>query len=129
MGVPLGHSTANELVDAFTLRSKPTVIVVPVGTFVAPFVGTVEVTVGAVTVVNENEKSAAIVSGGSTLSTSCTFVAATFTLHVVPEGRLLFGVNVNVVGPPLWLNAFGVPLGHSSEIAPESSVTGSENVI
>jgi hypothetical protein len=55
IGVPLGHSTVNELVDAFTLRSKLTVITWFVGTFVAPFVGVVEVTAGAVAVVNENE--------------------------------------------------------------------------
>jgi hypothetical protein len=50
--VPVGHSTVNELVEALTDRSKLTVIVVLVGTFVALFVGTVEVTVGAVAVSN-----------------------------------------------------------------------------
>jgi hypothetical protein len=127
-GVPVGHSSLNELVDALTLRSKLTVIVESVATLMVPFTGVVEITLGAVAVVNENEKSAAIVSGGSTKSTSCTFEPVTVTVQVVPEASELFGVSVNVVGPPLCVNATGVPVGHSSANAPASTVTGSEKV-
>jgi hypothetical protein len=52
-GVPLGHSSLNELVDAVTCSEKFTVTVADVSTPVAPFVGTVLVTVGGESIVNE----------------------------------------------------------------------------
>jgi hypothetical protein len=54
-GVPVGHSSVNELVVALTDSLKFTVIVALVATFVAAFVGVVVVTEGAAsTVLNEN---------------------------------------------------------------------------
>src|SRR5947207_637949 len=46
--VPLGHSRLNELVEKVTASLKFTVMLVFTATFVAPFVGTVVVTAGAV---------------------------------------------------------------------------------
>ena len=54
IGVPVGHSSENALV-AVTDLLKLTVIVEASATLVAPFVGTVDVTVGGVSTVNENE--------------------------------------------------------------------------
>jgi hypothetical protein len=53
-GVPDGHSSANAPPAAVTDFEKLIVIVVPAFTSTAPFVGTVVVTVGGVSVVNEN---------------------------------------------------------------------------
>jgi drug/metabolite transporter superfamily protein YnfA len=53
IGVPDGHSSENALL-ALTDLLKLIVIVVFSTTLVAPFVGTVLVTVGGVSVVNEN---------------------------------------------------------------------------
>src|SRR5262249_46478395 len=51
-GVPVGHSSVNELVVAVTDSEKLTVRVVLVATSVAPSAGEVVVTAGAVSVVN-----------------------------------------------------------------------------
>src|SRR5262245_9862889 len=57
-------------------------------------------------------------SGGSIVSVSMTCVAVTFTVQVVSPARFEDGVRVMVVaGDALWVNAFGVPAGHSSENA------------
>jgi hypothetical protein len=53
IGVPLGHSSEKALL-ALTDLLKLIVIVEASGTAVAPFVGTVLVTVGGVSTVNEN---------------------------------------------------------------------------
>ena len=53
-GVPLGHSSLNELVVALTGSLKLTVMLEPALTAVAPSTGLVDVTVGGVSVVNEN---------------------------------------------------------------------------
>jgi hypothetical protein len=54
IGVPVGHSTVKELVEAVTDFEKFTVIVVFSGTWVAESTGLVEVTAGGVSTVNEN---------------------------------------------------------------------------
>jgi hypothetical protein len=43
------------------------------------------------TVVNENTRSAVIVSGGSSLSTSATRASSTVTVHVSPTAKPMFG--------------------------------------
>src|SRR2546421_13095308 len=48
LGVPLGHWRLNELVEKVTASLKLIVMLVFTATFVAPFVGTVVVTAGAV---------------------------------------------------------------------------------
>jgi hypothetical protein len=53
IGVPTGHSSEKPL-ELLTDFEKLTVIVDASATLVAPFVGTVEVTVGGVSIVNEN---------------------------------------------------------------------------
>jgi hypothetical protein len=54
-GVPVGHSILNALAVAVTDLEKLTVIVEPAFTSVAVSVGTVVVTAGGVSTVNENE--------------------------------------------------------------------------
>jgi hypothetical protein len=54
-GVPVGHSSVNAPPAAVTDLSKLIVIVESAFTSTAPLVGTVVVTVGGVSVVNENE--------------------------------------------------------------------------
>jgi hypothetical protein len=54
IGVPVGHSTLKALPEAFTDSLKLIVMLEPVLTSTAPFVGTVDVTVGGTSVVNEN---------------------------------------------------------------------------
>src|SRR5688572_12200359 len=64
---------------------------------VAPFVGVVELTDGAASIVNEKTKSAAMLFGGSNASTSVTPAARTVTVQVSPCVKSVSGFSVNVV--------------------------------
>src|SRR5262245_5451914 len=123
------HETVNELAVTSTGSVKFTVISVDGSTSEAPSVGVVVVTAGAASVVNEKSKSAAMVSGGSTVSTSLTWFATTMTEQSVPSGRSASGFSViDEPGEPLSVNAVGVPVGHASVNAPAEAVTGSLKV-
>src|SRR3989440_1257769 len=65
-------------------------------------------------------------SGGSTESTSLIWLAITFTVQVVPSGRLLVGSSViDEPGEPLTEKLSGVPVGHSIVNELPDAVTGS----
>src|SRR4051794_28514012 len=63
-----GHSIVNELVVAFTFSLKLMTIFAVFKTLILPFVGTVEVTDGAWSIVKLKTKFANMLSGGSALS-------------------------------------------------------------
>jgi len=118
----------NELVVTFTDLLKFTVTVLVVATFVAPFVGVVLVTVGAVSVLKVKTKSAARCVPARSAICAATAVA----VQVVATGRLALGVSVYVVTPPGGAgarpNATGVPAGHSSLKALAVTLTALVNV-
>ena len=103
-GKPVGHCRSNALTLALTLSLKLTTMAELTETPLAEFAGVVLTTDGAVsggTVVNENEKSAAMLSGGSAVSVSVIRPALTLTLQIVPAGRSDVGSSVKeVAGEP-----------------------------
>src|SRR5689334_6437607 len=123
-GLPQLSVTA--LANTVTLSLKLIVMVAFCATLTALFVGTVEVTDGAASVVNVNTKLAAMLSGGSPPSTSVTFAATTVTVHVVLKGKSAVGSSVKLLTPPgaggVAVNATGVPTGHSTVHAVESTI-------
>src|SRR5262245_1083447 len=78
-----------------------------------------------------HEKLAAIVSGGSFVSTSCRAVAAIVVEQVSPSTNAASGSSVNVTGPlPATTVAVCAPDDvHWMPNQPGSTVTGSEKVI
>src|ERR1044071_6591364 len=71
-----------------------------------------------------------MLSGGSTASVSLISSLSTVTVQTVPAGRSDAGFNVkDDAGDAVWENAFGVPVGHSSEKALLVALTDSLNVI
>ena len=113
-GVPVGHSSVNALAVTFTGSLNVTAGVIVAITLVAPSAGTVLLTVGGVSILNEKVKS----DGSWVPNESATRDATTVTLQVVPAGSGEAGVSVNVVPLPGKLgdtvNGSGVPVGHSS---------------
>src|SRR5690242_7934107 len=101
--VPLvGQTIENQLPVTFTGSLNVTEISVLVAWLVAPLVGVVLVTVGAASsVVKLKTKLAAMLSGGSPVSWSVTCAAKTVTVHASLKVKSLFGLMVNVVGPPV----------------------------
>src|SRR5947207_227355 len=70
-----------------------------------------------------------MLSGGSTASTSLIPAASTVTVQTVPFGRFEVGSSVIVEpGEPLTLNAWALPVGHSSVNELPVAVTGSLKV-
>src|SRR6266536_2797107 len=126
-GVPVGHSSVNELPLAVTLSLKSTVMLVSIATWSAPSAGVVLVTEGAASaVVNEKTVLAAGWSGGSPLSTSLIPAASTVTVQTVASGRSALGFRVIVAVPePLTAKLWALPVGHSSVNEPPVAVTGS----
>src|SRR5438105_12652831 len=86
-GVPVGHSSENELVDAVTGSLKFTTMFVFTATWSAASAGDVVVTVGAASwVANEKLEFAAGWSGGSPVSTSLMFAATAVTVQFAAGG-------------------------------------------
>jgi hypothetical protein len=98
---------------------------VPPGT-----VAELTVIVAHVAVVNGTTTSAAMASGGSTVSASVTWLATTRSVHAVLTGRSVDGARVNVVAglAVRFVSGTGVPAGHASTNAPAPAFTGSLNV-
>ncbi len=127
-----GHSIVNELVVAFTFSLKLTTILAPLRMSIAPFVGFVVVTAGGLSIVKLKTKFAAMFCGGSFASWSSTWAAKTVTVTNSPFVKSVFGLIVNVVGPPVTTVSatFRVPL-----VAPTIwnqlpvTLTGSLNVM
>src|SRR5437763_7070496 len=124
-GVPVGHSSENELVDAVTASLKFTTMFVFTATWSAASAGDVVETDGAASAVaNEKLKFAAGWSGGSPVSTSLMLAATAVTVQCA-VGRSESGSSVIVSVPePLTWNVCGLP---SQTIVNEleSTVTGS----
>src|SRR5438067_13824377 len=85
--------------------------------------------VGGAGVETWKTKSAAIVSGGSFVSTSWTAVAVTVTAQVSFATKFAVGSRVNVVGPPLTFAAWAPLTVHEMLNHGSTTVTGSLNVI
>src|ERR671927_1513829 len=103
-GVPVGHSSVNELPLAVTGSLKLTTMFVFTATWSAVSAGEVVVTVGPVScVANEKLTFAAGWSGGSPLSTSLMLAATAVTVQLA-VGRSLFGSSVipEVPEPVTW---------------------------
>src|SRR6266516_398693 len=124
-GVPVGHSSVNELPVATTGSLKLTTMFVFTATWSAASAGDVVETVGAAScVANEKLEFAAGWSGGSPVSTSLMFAATAVTVQCA-VGRSESGSSVIVSVPePLTENVCGLP---SQTIVNElvSAVTGS----
>ena len=70
---------------------------------------------GGPAVANEKLKSASIASGGSSVSASEIWLAATVTVQVVLNGRSAAGVSVKALaGEAVCANGCGAPAGHST---------------
>src|ERR1051325_11938451 len=63
----------------------------------APFAGLVDVTLGAESIVNWNEKSGPGLSGGSFVSLSVTFADRMETVHVSPATKSVSGLIVQAM--------------------------------
>src|SRR5213078_1211456 len=124
-GVPVGHSSVNELPLAVTGSLKLTTMFVFTATWSAASAGDVLVTLGAAScVANEKLESAAGWSGGSPPSTSLMLAATAVTVQFA-VGRSESGSSVIVSVPePLTWKVCGLP---SQTIVNEleSTVTGS----
>src|ERR1044071_1757527 len=96
----LVHEIVNEEPPALTGSSNVTVMLVA-GMETEAFVGVVAVTLGGVSVVNDQTKFAAMLSGGSPASLSLTCAASTVAVQSSPLPKSLFGSTVHTVGPPL----------------------------
>src|SRR5947209_6033913 len=124
-GVPVGHSSVNELPLAVTGSLKFTTMFVFTATWSAPSAGEVLETLGAASAVaNEKLEFAAGWSGGSPVSTSLMFAATAVTVQCA-VGRSESGSSVIVSVPePLTENVCGLP---SQTIVNElaSTLTGS----
>src|SRR5436190_21711911 len=94
------HEIVNEDAAALTASSNVTVTLVS-GDVVLALVGVVAVTLGGLSVVNDQTKFASMLSGGSLLSLSLTCAASTVAVHSSPLPKSVFGSRVNVVGRPL----------------------------
>src|SRR5436190_877854 len=90
----------NEDAVAFTASSNVTVTLVD-GNVVEALVGVVAVTLGGLSVVNDQTKFASMLSGGSFASLSLTCAASTVAVHSSLLPKSVFGSTVHVVGPPL----------------------------
>src|SRR3989440_3461068 len=120
-GVPVGHSSENELVVAVTGSLKLTTTFVFTATWSAASAGEVVVTVGAAScVANEKLVFATGWSGGSPPSTSLMFAATAVTVQFA-VGRSESGSSVIVSVPePLTWKVCGLP---SHEIVNELKPT------
>jgi hypothetical protein len=118
----------NALAVTFTALLNVTAGVALANTLVAPLAGTVVLTAGGVSTVNEKLKSDA--RGVPNPSATCD--ATTVTVQVVPAGSGEAGVSVNVLALPGRLgdtvSGSGVPVGHSSLNAPVLTPTALLNV-
>src|ERR1051326_3377769 len=94
------HEIVNEEPPALTASLNVTVMLVA-GVETEEFVGVVAVTLGGVSVVNDQTKFAAMLSGGSPASLSLTCAASTVAVQSSPLPKSLFGSTVHTVGPPL----------------------------
>src|SRR5437764_3714270 len=109
-GVPVGHSSENELVDAVTASLKFTTMFVFTATWSAASAGDVVETDGAASAVaNEKLKFAAGWSGGSPVSTSLMLAATAVTVQCA-VGRTEAGARGVVFEPePPTANDGGLP--------------------
>src|SRR5205085_12569323 len=100
--VPLVAPTIwNQLPVTLTGSLNVIVSLVLLAGLVAAFVGVVVLTVGAASILKLKTKFAAMLSGGSFSSWSVTCAAKTVTVQLSPAAKSLFGLMVNVVGPPV----------------------------
>src|SRR4051794_16106728 len=80
---------------------------------------------GGVAVVKLQESSAAIVSGGSTVSWSVTCAATIVTVQVSPAAKLVSGSSVKLCDPPLTAAACAPLVPHAIVYQPSETSTGS----
>src|SRR4051812_1681100 len=98
------------------------------GDVVEAFTGVVAVTLGGVSVVNDQTKFASMLSGGSLLSLSLTCAASTVAVQSSPLPKSVFGSTVHVVGPPLTVTVCAPVLAQLTVTELLVIVTGSLNV-
>ena len=92
----------------------------------APWISLIRL--GGPTIVNDQAKSPAIVSGGSSASRSDTWPATIVAVQVSPAAKSTSGARVKVVGPPE-ATAVCAPLtAHEMENHAPATATGSPNV-
>src|SRR5436190_1184855 len=116
---------------AFTDSLKLTVMFVFAAACGAPFVGVVDVvavTLGGLSVVNDQTKFASMLSGGSFASLSLTCAASTVAVHSSLLPKSVFGSTVHVVGPPLTVTVCAPVLTQLMVTELLVMVTGSLNV-
>src|SRR5436190_6815327 len=117
----------NEDAVAFTASSNVTVTLVD-GNVVEALVGVVAVTLGGLSVVNDQTKFASMLSGGSFASLSLTCAASTVAVHSSLLPKSVFGSTVHVVGPPLTVTVCAPVLTQLMVTELLVMVTGSLNV-
>ena len=94
-------------------------------TCAAPWIAWIGVGVTGGETLNEEPTSAAIVSGGSSPSRSCTDAAATVKVQLSPGEKSAAGSSENVVGPPEAASGWAPLVAHAIAKAPGSTATGS----
>src|SRR5690242_6672413 len=106
----------NQVPATATGSLKVTAMFVLDATLLAPLAGVVETTVGAASMVKAKVWLAAMVSGGSSVSTSVIPVATTVTVQATPAGSDAAGVRVKVVaGEALRVKgSAGAPVGQAN---------------
>src|SRR5690348_7400401 len=97
-------------------------------TWAAPWMSWMRVA-APVAVVKLQESSAAMASGGSSVSWSVTWAASTVTVQGSPGANSAAGSSVNVVGPPLEVAGWAPLVAHEIENQDPDTSTGSLNAI
>src|SRR4030095_5206049 len=80
---------------------------------------------GSASVVNFAVKFATMLSGGSLVSWSVTFVASMTSVHCSPYTKSVDGLSVKLVGPPLTAAAWAPLIPHIKENHGATALTGS----
>src|SRR5436190_968739 len=123
------HEIVNEDAAALTASSNVTVTLVS-GDVVLALVGVVAVTLGGLSVVNDQTKFASMLSGGSLLSLSLTCAANTVAVHSSPLPKSVFGSTVHVVGPPLTVTVCAPEVPQlMSKLAPAALTDSSKLIV
>src|SRR6185436_7842862 len=121
------HEIVNEEPPALTASSNVTVTLVS-GAVVLAFVGVVALTLGGLSVVNDQTKLAARLSGGSPASLSLTCAASTVAVQSSPLPKSEVGSTVHTVGPPLTVTVCAPVLAQLMVTELLVIVTASSNV-